>query len=440
MTHLRALTVAAALGLGVLSASPSLRAESCNPPRILFVLDSSTSMLAQIDDAGTPTTKWKALQAAVAAVFKAYPDAAQYGLMTFPGPAGQCSTGTVTVPVGPGTAGTIQTTINGLVIPSNNQTPAGQSLVAASKYTGIINPANANYVIFMTDGWQYCSIPQVSGAPLCASGADCSAMSVSPCPTCNSCQTSSTDPACSGKSADGCFCVRTWPIKGVEALKAAGVPTYVVGFGNATDVETLNKAAAAGGTALAGCNPNSTTPSCYLQATSPKELTNALSNIVQAVVTEKCKGECGIEGSRTCTAAGWSGCDAPKSTACSTACGAGTQKCESGVLGPCEPGCPDAGTDGGGGSAGAAGSAGSAGAGASGGGGSGATGATGGGGAGATGGTGATDAGLGGDSGKDDDSGDDGGCGCRSSGAPASRGLWLLAGAALLLVRRRRIA
>ena len=59
MTHLRALTVAAALGLGVLSASPSLRAESCNPPRILFVLDSSTSMLAQIDDAGTPTTKWK---------------------------------------------------------------------------------------------------------------------------------------------------------------------------------------------------------------------------------------------------------------------------------------------------------------------------------------------------------------------------------------------
>ncbi len=430
MTKLRSVALAGAAALGALLVAPRAHAEACNPPRILLVMDASSSMLGQIPDGAGTTTKWKAVQSAVAAVFKAYPDAAQYGLMTFPGPSGQCSTGTVTVQIGPGTGSSIESTLTGMTIPSNNQTPAGQSLVAASKYVGITNPSNANYVIFMTDGWQYCSIANTTGAPTCATSADCTAMSVSPCPSCNSCQSSSTDPACSGKNADGCYCVRSWPIKGVEALKAAGVPTYVVGFGAETDVETLNKAAQAGGTALAGCNPNSSSPSCYLQATSPTELTNALASIVQAVVTEKCQGPCGIEGTRTCTAAGWDTCNAPSTQACQTACGAGTQTCNNGVLGPCEPGCPDAGTGGTAGSAGAAGSAGSAGAGAMGGGG----------GAAATGGTGALDAGVdaGGGSGKGaDDSGDDGGCGCRTTSS-RSHGAWLLGLGALALFRLRR--
>jgi len=422
MNRFKAFAVAGGL-VAVLSANAA-RAETCNPPRILLVMDASSSMLGQITENGVTTTKWEAVQTAVAAVFGKYADAAQYGLMTFPGSTGGCSTGEVTVQVAAGTASTIQSTLLNMTIPSNNQTPAGQSLVAASKYAGITNSANPNYVIFMTDGWQYCSI-STSGAPQCATSTDCSAMNVSPCPTCNSCQVSSTDPGCSGQNPDGCYCVRSWPIKGVEALKAAGVPTYVVGFGTETDVQTLNKAADAGGTATPGCDPNSNSPSCYLQATSPSELTTALSSIIQAVVTETCSGDCGIQGTRTCTAAGWSDCDAPATQSCQASCGQGTQTCTNGVLGPCDAPCLDAGTGGSAGSAGAGGSSGSA----------------------ATGGTGNVDAGMagssgaaatGGGSGKADDSGDDGGCGCRVTGSPVGPSPWWALGLGLGLVARRR--
>jgi MYXO-CTERM domain-containing protein len=425
MAKLRVLGIVA--GLCALSLGRTAHAADCNPPRILFVMDASSSMLQQISDGGTTTTKWQAVQNAVSTVFASYSDAAEYGLMTFPGPSGQCSTGTVTVQVAAGTSSSIVTTLGNLTIPADNQTPAGQSLVAASQYAGITNSANPNYVIFMTDGWQYCDIA-TSGAPVCATASDCSLMSVSTCPSCNSCQISSTDPACTGQNADGCFCVRSWPVKGVEALAAAGVPSYVVGFGSSTDVQTLNQAAVAGGTAIAGCDPTSTSPSCYLQATSPTDLTNALSSIVQAVVTSTCTGPCGIEGTQTCTGAGLSPCDAPSTESCQTACGSGTQTCVNDVLGPCEPACPDAGTGGGGGAGGSAGSAGAA-----------ATGGSGAEDAGTTGGAAGFDAGTAGP-GKIDDSGDDGGCGCRAPGntrAPLS-GLWLFAAVTALIAGRRR--
>ncbi len=477
MKALRLVPAAAAAVLALLPAAA--RAQTCDPPRILLVMDASSSMLQQISTGTGTTSKWQAVQDAVHAVFQAYPDAAQYGLMTFPGPAGQCSTGTVRVDVGPSETATIESTLGALTIPSNNQTPAGQSLYAASNYAGITEAGKKNYVIFMTDGWQFCDLPQSSGAPLCATSNDCTLMGVSSCPTCNSCQTGTSDPNCSGQTADGCYCVRNWPVLGVQALQKTNVPTYVVGFGSATDAKTLNAAADAGGTALANCDANSTSPSCYLQATSPQELTDALSSIVQAVVTDSCTGECGIAGTRTCTAGGWSTCDAPSSVACHTACGDGVQQCVSGVLGPCSKTCSDGGAGaagtagaagmagaagsgaaGAGASAGASGNGGTAGSGAAGGsGGTAGTGASGGSAGNATGGSGGTaasagaqgDAGPGSDSGAaarggsggSSDSGDTGGCGCRTApgGGPTRSGAAfgaLLLGLALSLRRRRR--
>lgn len=424
-----------------LLSSPA-HAQSCDPPRILFVMDASSSMLQTIDNNGTTETKWKAVQDAVGSVFSNYGGAAEYGLMTFPGPAGTCSTGTVLVDVGAGTGTQIQNTLFGLNIPANNQTPAGQSLVAASQYSGITDSTRKNYVVFMTDGWQFCDIP-TSGAPVCASNADCTLMGVSSCPTCNSCQVGTSDPSCSGQNADGCYCVRNWPTLGVTALQQTQVPTYVVGFGTKTDALTLNKAAQAGGTALAGCDPNSNSPSCYLQATSPSELTTALKNIVQAVVTDSCTGPCGIQGTRTCTGSGWSACNAPSTQSCTNSCGAGQQRCENGQLTPCDAVCPDGGTAGAGGSGGNGGTAGTAGTGAT--GGSGGAAASGGqGGAVDDAGTG-TDAGTAGSgNGRPQDSGDKGGCACRlgaGSQAPAggSGALAALAlGAAFAFRRRRR--
>ncbi|HMR75913.1 MAG TPA: VWA domain-containing protein, partial [Polyangiaceae bacterium] len=317
LSHLLALATFLVAALG---SSPAVAAD-CTPPRILLVVDTSTSMLGQIPDGAATTTKWAAAQTAVKEVFKAFPDAAQYGLMVFPGKAGQCSTGEVLVDPASGTAASIEQTLQNLVIPANNQTPAGQTLMAASQYAKITDPGYANYVIFVTDGYQYCSVN--SGAA-CASAADCTLMGVGTCPTCLPSQ------------PDGCFCVQNWSALGADALSKAGVKTFVVGFGDNVNFQALNQTAQAGGTALTGCNPNATVASCYFQAQNPTDLKSALGTIVTQVVTSQCTGDCGISGTQTCTVTGWSPCDAPTTIACTSTCNTpGTQDCVSGALSQC---------------------------------------------------------------------------------------------------------
>jgi MYXO-CTERM domain-containing protein len=385
-------------------------AEDCTPPRILFVVDASSSMLAAIGD----TTKWDAAQDAVATVLGTYPDSAQYGLMVFPGAAGQCATGEVKVDVAASTGSAIVAALANQSIPGNNQTPAGQSLMAASKYALITDPTYDNYVIFVTDGHQYCSVN--SGAN-CVTASDCQAMGVSPCPTCKPDQ------------PDGCYCVQGWPVLGAQALAGAGAKTYVVGFGEAVNFKALNQTAEAGGTALPNCDPDATVPSCYFQATMPAELTAAFAAIVQELVTESCFGACGIPGERTCTANGWSTCDAPDEVECVSSCDTpGTQKCVNDVLTECssEAAC---GGNGGGGAGGAGGV-----------GGGGVIGGTGG--AAASGGTGPGGSGAGAKKGISSPE-EDSGCGCRTAsfGAPSGGQLggWLLTfGLGVAAVRRRR--
>ncbi|MBI4700753.1 MAG: VWA domain-containing protein [Deltaproteobacteria bacterium] len=412
--HPAAALVAAASFFFTVAASSPARAdgEQCTPPRILFVLDASASMLTKIGNG--PQTKWEAAQNAVHQVLATYPDGAQYGLMPYPGPEGQCDVGTVIVDVAAGAAKEIESAIAALDIPSDARTPAGQTLMAAAGYDLITDPGYENYVIFVTDGWQYCSY---NGGTSCASAADCTLMNLSPCPSCNA------DP-----NADGCYCVQDWPVLGTKALADAGVATYVVGFGEQVNPKSLNKAAEAGGTALPGCDPQSSDPSCYYQATAPDELTTAFAAIVQEVVVEKCKGACGIEGTRTCTANGWSECDAPSTKSCLSSCKTeGTQKCVSGKLTECssEVDCGAGGTGGaGGGGGGGVGNAGG-------------TGATGGG----TGGAGNAGTGLSGDGKGSGDAEAEGGCGCRTAPAAPARAVIALLGAALglMLARRRRL-
>ncbi len=438
----RSLVLPALVGLGFGLHSASAQAQSCDPPKILFVMDASSSM-NQTTTGGM--TKWEAVQGAAHAVFQAHGAAAQYGLMTFPGTNGGCAAGDVLVSMAPDTGATIESTLTALNIPSDNATPAGQTLVKASQLTDL-----PDYVIFMTDGWQFCDI-DTSGAPVCATQSDCNLMGATPCPSCNSCQGGTSDPACSGQNADGCYCVRKWPVKGIEALVNAGVVPFVVGFGSATDVVTLNEAGYASGVADPTCDPQSTSPSCYFQATSPSDLTMALDAIVASLVSETCSGECGIEGTRQCTSSGWTQCYAPSSISCSTECGEGTQTCVNGTLSECEPGCGTGGAGSGGASSGGASSGGSAGA---------ATGGTAGSASGGFGGDGSTNGGSGGDgtanggsagsagSGAagssdgsgDDNVGDDGGCGCRQapSSPTGSAGLLLALGALFVGRRRRR--
>lgn len=380
-------------------------------------------MLGDIPDGAATTTKWAAAQAAVKEVFKAYGDAAQYGLMVFPGKAGQCTTGEVLVDPASGNAASIEQTLQNLVIPANNQTPAGQTLMAASQYAKITDPSYANYVIFVTDGYQYCSI---NGGTACATAADCTLMGETTCPTCLPSQ------------PDGCYCVQDWSVLGATALNNAGVKTFVVGFGEAVNFQALNQTAQAGGTALAGCNPNATVASCYYQAQNPTDLKTALGTIVTQVVTSQCTGDCGISGSQTCTVNGWSPCDAPATTSCTSTCNTpGTQQCVSGTLSACssEVGCNSGGASGSGGGGGQGNSGGQGNAGGQGNvgntGGQGATAASGG--AAASGGGAAVGSGA-------QDSGDDGSCGCRTPSRAPLRSSGLLLGLLGLVwaLRRRR--
>lgn len=296
-------------------------AQECEPPRILFVVDTSTSMNGVIEEGGAETTKWAAAQEAISSVLTMFPEAAQYGLMTYPGAAGACSTGSVIVEVGAGTASTIKETVNDIVVTNGRYTPGGQSLMVASQYAPLLEEGFRGHVVFVTDGHQWCS---VDGNQYCVTESDCDLMGVGTCPSCGP------------DLPDGCFCVQDWSVLGAEALTSAGVTTHVVGFGAEVNFRALNQTADAGGTAMPGCDPNSNAPSCYIQATLPSELSAAFESIVEEVAVDVCTGPCGIEGQRTCGLDGWSDCDAPAIQSCVSTCNTpGTQQCVNDALTAC---------------------------------------------------------------------------------------------------------
>lgn len=319
----------------VLCATTTARAQDCTAPRILLIMDTSTSMNGEIDDGnGGMITKWAAAQDAIDQVLTTYPDHAQYGLMLFPGVAAGCSTGEVVVDVAAGTAGSINQTISSYVVQNGAFTPAGQSLMTASNYGGITAQGVPNYVIFVTDGHQWCDV----GDPAtCATASDCALMGVSPCPD------------CSPDLPDGCFCVQDWPVIGTQALADQGVTTYVVGFGEQVNIRYLNEAAHVGGAPLPNCDPTEDEfASCFFQATMASELTAHLAQIVLETLSESCLGDCGIGGTRLCTVNGWTDCDAPTTQSCMSSCDTpGTQECINDQLTVCSSEV-DCGTGGGG--------------------------------------------------------------------------------------------
>lgn len=139
----------------VVLATSNALAEPCDPPRVMIVMDGSSSMLNQISEQGVDIVKWNAAQSAVKSVTDTWPDAAQWGLMVFPGPEGGCSAGTVLVDIAPSTGPDIQAKLASLDMTGTKQTPAGQTLMAAAKDPGITTAGKKNYVVFVTDGFQF---------------------------------------------------------------------------------------------------------------------------------------------------------------------------------------------------------------------------------------------------------------------------------------------
>ena len=298
---------AAFAGATLAAARAEADAASCRPPRVMVVLDKSSSM--QTGTIGG-VTKWSIARNALGQVLTQLEDHAEVGLMTFPRP-DRCGPGGVDVAPALYSRTAIMNALGTPPPQYNNFTPMAQTLEAAADEPSLVGADAPRYVILISDGWQWCS---------------------------------PYDPS---TRFDG--------VPAVASLDALDVTTFVVGFGGATDAAALNQMAVVAGTARPGCNAANDAPSdpdqCYYQADNAAALLAALTAIATEVSAEVCDGEdndcdglvdeglvrdcasaCG-SGTEVCNAGTWDGCTAPE---------VGTETCnglDDDCDGAADPGC-----------------------------------------------------------------------------------------------------
>ncbi len=221
-------------------------ASQCDPPDMLIVLDRSDSMGASPgtgSDGGALPSKWTLAVQAVDAITAAPTDTQlRYGLEVLPKASGLCGTGEPLVPIDLGQGATIASTL--AKTPLVYGTPIGGALQLAETTLGAAKVTGRDqFVILVTDGAETCST--------------------------------------------------NGPVPVVQALAAAGVKTYVVGFGGAVDKALLDDMACAGMTATgfstnckktsAGYVSNGTTNTLYFSALDGTSLKKALATIAGSV-------------------------------------------------------------------------------------------------------------------------------------------------------------
>jgi len=218
-----------------------------DPPDMLLTVDISGSMCSPLFSMiGSMTTKLKIMKDALDSLVESKEGRINFGLMLFPAD-NMCAPGTVRNDIAPRNAGPIQTTLDGLrtgffdcATAHGGATPTHTSLDAALDYYGTI-PVNeiGRYVLLATDGLPNCG-------PVLEDG--------------------STE-----ETVDE-------TVAAIEALAAADIQTYVLGFGAdiTGDPSALNRMATAGGTG---------TP---YSATSAAELDAALDSIAAEIIPPSC--------------------------------------------------------------------------------------------------------------------------------------------------------
>ncbi len=209
-----------------------------DPPDMLIVLDRSGSMTTPIDIFNPfGATRWTTMRDALNGIVMQTENNIRWGLSVFPTD-NDCGVSAGTqVPIDISQYSAISTWLNG-ASPDGN-TPANAGLEEALAYYQSI-PVNpeGRYVLFATDG----------------------------------------EPNCDDSSP------YALTLGAVDALAAAGIKTYVIGFGDplGLDVQLLNDAAQKGGVPRAGGPPY------YYQATNASDLQNVLAMISGGVIVPSC--------------------------------------------------------------------------------------------------------------------------------------------------------
>jgi Mg-chelatase subunit ChlD len=206
-------------------------------PDVLLVLDRSASMdnslaeekLCKVDAGATCRSRWNILQSALSTAIAGTPSL-RWGLKLFPsGASGSCAVSAgIEVEVG-ADAGPVMLNAIKATTPAGN-TPTRAAILAAATYLKAVDDQNSKYIVLATDG-----LPNCGGGGLVAN-----------------------DPDLVGT---------------VDAIQHAGFPVYVVGIGPESALMNLQELSHAGGTGD------------YLAATSPDQLTAALTSIAGTVAS-----------------------------------------------------------------------------------------------------------------------------------------------------------
>jgi von Willebrand factor type A domain/Putative metal-binding motif len=259
----------------------------CSIPKALIVLDKSSSMTGTIGG----ETKWSLAVTAIETLVNDFDGQIDFGLMIYPG-TNHCTTGTVVVDVGPGNVSAILAALSTPPPTGGNYTPMYQSLDAVASYTTLQSTDSSNYVIFLTDGWQWCDPPDWSTTGLA--------------------------------------------VGSVEDLALLNIKTAVIGFSASVDKQTLQRMAIEGGIPHTTCDSNITDLAdiselnrCYFQTDDGQSLASALQAIAVTITAEECNNaddncdgnidenlyrscsnDCG-SGIELCSEGEWDGCTAP---------------------------------------------------------------------------------------------------------------------------------
>ena len=219
---------------------------------VLVVLDRSSSMYREAALGVEGVDRWNPAVSAIESVTATLGDRVQFGLMLFADPdaaAGStlCGAGKVDVAPATGTASAIATHLTGDPNTlTGSWTPTATSLDAARvALTGL---EGRNYVLLVTDG-----------APNCNGALDSA-----------TCRYAGTIPDNPKLCIDD---VRT--VASINALAAAGIQTYVVGYDTSAWADVLDAMAAAGGTPY----------SAHIEVSNAATLTSALTDIAGSIVS-----------------------------------------------------------------------------------------------------------------------------------------------------------